>query len=126
MRIKTFILTGLGFSFLGLGAVGLLLPIWPTTPFVLISFACFSSAPHIRSRIMRISFFREYIDNYSSGTGLSHKTIWISIIWLWGMLILSMFMMHTLWLTILLILIGFTVTVHILMIGKARKNRNVL
>ncbi|NLM74860.1 MAG: DUF454 domain-containing protein, partial [Clostridiaceae bacterium] len=58
MQLKTFLLTGLGFFFLGLGVIGLLLPVWPTTPFVLLSVACFSSAPRIKARIMKVSFFR--------------------------------------------------------------------
>lgn len=123
MRIKTFVLTGLGFSFLGLGAVGLFIPVWPTTPFVLASFACFSSSPHMRNRIMTVPFFREYIENYSSGNGLSKKTIWISLVWLWGMLALSIFIMQELKLTILLILIGLSVTIHILWVSRIRKKR---
>ena len=123
MRIKTFVLTGLGFSFLGLGAVGLLLPIWPTTPFVLASFACFSSSPVIRERIMCIPFFREYIENYSNGKGLSSRTVWISVTWLWAMLIISMLVVHTLWLTLLLVFISSLVTFHILWISKERDHK---
>lgn len=123
MRFKTFVLTGLGFSFLGLGAVGLLLPIWPTTPFVLVSFACFSSSPVIRERIMRIPFFKEYIENYSKGKGLTTQTVWISLTWLWIMLIISMFVIHTFWLTLLLVFIGSLVTFHILWISKEREHK---
>jgi len=121
LRFKTFVLTGLGFSFLGLGAVGLLLPIWPTTPFVLVSFACFSSSPVIRERIMRIPFFKEYIENYSKGKGLTTQTVWISLTWLWIMLIISIFVIHTFWLTLLLVFIGSLVTFHILWISKERE-----
>lgn len=126
MRIKTFVLTGLGYSFLGLGVVGIFLPIWPTTPFVLASFACFSSSPHLRRKIMRISFFREYIEHYSSKTGLSKKTILVSIIWLWSMLIISMIMLQTVWLSILLVCIGISVTLHIVWVGNVRKNQKIL
>lgn len=123
MRFKTFVLTGLGFSFLGLGAVGLLLPIWPTTPFVLVSFACFSSSPVIRERIMRVPFFKEYIENYSKGKGLTTQTVWISLIWLWIMLIISMFVIHIFWLTLLLVFIGSLVTFHIMWISKEREHK---
>lgn len=114
-------LTGLGLIFLGLGAIGLLLPVWPTTPFVLASVACFSSAPRIKARIMKISFFKEHIENYERRTGLSRKTFWISIIWLWSMLLISMIFIHTLWISFSLFLIGLAVTCHILWMAKGRK-----
>ena len=123
MRIKTFVLTGLGFSFLSLGAVGLFIPVWPTTPFVLASFACFSSSPHLRNKIMTIPLFREYIENYSNGNGLSIKTILISLLWLWSMLVLSILVIKEIEMTILLIFIGLIVTIHILWISRTRKNK---
>ena len=125
MRIKSFIRTSLGFSFLGLGAVGLILPVWPTTPFVLASFACFSSSPKIRAHILKISFFREYIENYEHGNGLCKRTFWISLIWLWGMLILSMIITQSLWITLLLSFIGLAVSVHIIWVSKARKRSSL-
>jgi uncharacterized membrane protein YbaN (DUF454 family) len=122
-RMKTLLLTIIGFLFLGLGAVGLLVPVWPTTPFILVSVACFSSAPRIRARIMRISFFREHIENYERRTGLSQKTVWISLVWLWGMMILSMALIQTFWISLLLLLIGAAVTSHILWMARAKDRR---
>lgn len=123
MEIKTFVRNGLGFSLLGLGAVGLILPIWPTTPFVLASFACFSSSPKIRAQILQIPFFSEYIKHYEEGKGIKKRTVQISLMWLWSMLVGSMLIVRTLWLTILLISIGTAVTLHILWIAKAKKDQ---
>lgn len=120
MRLKKLLLTGLGFIFLGLGAIGLLLPVWPTTPFVLLSFACFSSSPRLRAYIMKLSFFREHIENYESRTGLSQKTVRISLIWLWAMLLLSVLLTRKLQLALLLFLIGTAVTTHILWMARAK------
>jgi len=123
VRMKTLLLTIIGFLFLGMGAIGLLLPVWPTTPFILAAVACFSSAPRIRARIMRISFFREHIENYENRTGLSHKTVWISLVWLWGMMLLSMVLMQNLWISLLLIFIGAAVTSHILLMARAKSRK---
>lgn len=120
MRIKTILLTALGFLFLGMGGVGLLLPVWPTTPFVLISFACFSGTPTLRAQIMKIGFFKEHIENYKLRTGLSKKTVIISLAYLWGMLLLSLCLVQKIWLLALLICIGIIVTIHILCISKSK------
>lgn len=121
MRLKILLLTVLGFLFLAMGAVGLLLPVWPTTPFVLVSVACFSSTPRLKAWIMKISFFREHIENYEHRTGLSQKTIWISMLWLWGMLFLSMLLLRTVWINFILVLVGLAVTCHILWMSKDRR-----
>lgn len=123
MRLKKFLLTGLGFIFLGLGAVGLLLPVWPTTPFVLLSFACFSSSPRMRAYLMKIAFFREHIENYESRKGLSQKTVRISLIWLWSMLLFSVLLTRTLQISLLLFLIGGAVTCHILWMARSKYDK---
>jgi len=120
LHIKVVLLTILGFLFLGMAAIGLLLPIWPTTPFVLVSVACFSSTPRIKARIMKIPFFREHIENYENRTGLTTRTTRISLIWLWSMLLLSMIVVRDLKITLLLSVIGTAVTVHILWMAKAK------
>ncbi|MHC1734807.1 MAG: YbaN family protein [Erysipelotrichaceae bacterium] len=123
MRIKTLMLTGLGFTFLGVGAIGVFVPIWPTTPFVLLSIACFSTTPHLKKKIMEITFFKEHFENYENQTGLTKKTVFLSLVWLWGMLILSIIVMRSLEFSILLILIGVTVTCHILWMAKSKDKR---
>jgi uncharacterized membrane protein YbaN (DUF454 family) len=122
--LRTILLTGLGSIFLGLGVIGLLIPVWPTTPFVLLSVACFSSTPQIKARIMRISFFREHIENYEHRTGLSRKNVQISMAWLWGMLLISVALLKDFWIRILLFLIGTAVTIHILLIAKSKGRKN--
>lgn len=124
MRFKKILAPGIGFVFLGLGAIGVVLPLWPTTPFVIVSVACFSSTPRIKAHIMKIPFFKEHIENYNTRKGLSLKTILISLIWLWGMLIISMLLIRTLWAFILLIIVGSAVTTHILFVSRP-KNKEV-
>ena len=122
MNVKIFLLTSIGFIFLGLGVIGLFLPVWPTTPFILVSVACFSSTPQLKNRILKISFFKEYIENYESKTGLSKKTVWVSLSWLWGMLMLSVLIVQKLWITGLLVFIGVAVTTHILVLARNKKD----
>ena len=123
LQIKIILLTALGFIFLGLGIIGLFLPVWPTTPFVLVSVACFSSTPKIKARIIKLPLFREHIENYEHRTGLSRKTVCYSMIWLWGMLILSMAIIRTFWIITLLLIVGVAVTIHILWMAKASSRK---
>ncbi len=119
--IKNALLTGAGLLFLALGAVGAFLPVWPTTPFVLLSAGCLVGSPKWRARIMRIGFFREHIENYQTRQGLSKRTVAISLGYLWGMLLLSMLLTRILWLILLLCAVGAAVTAHILCMAKRRE-----
>ncbi len=114
------LLTILGFFFLGMGAIGLLLPVWPTTPFVLLAVACFSGTPRIKEKILKVKFFREHVENYETRRGLSRRTFWMSMVWLWGMLLLSMVMMQKITMTFFLSLIGIAVTIHIAWMSRSR------
>ncbi len=123
MRLKTILLSGLGFVFLGIAAIGIFLPIWPTTPFVLLSAACVTSSPRIKARIMKIPFFNEHIQNYEQRCGLSRKTVRISMVWLWGMLCVSAVISKSFWVSVLLLIVGAAVTVHILCMAKAKAEK---
>lgn len=124
MRIKNILLTVLAILLLALGTIGAFLPILPTTPFVLAAVACLSSNPKLRNKITRIPFFKEYLDNYKNRQGLSKKVVTQSLVFLWGMLIISMIAIAKLWLIILLFTIGTAVTIHILwMAGVGKRGR---
>lgn len=125
--MKIFLLTAAGFILLGFGMIGLFIPVWPTTPFVIAAVACLGAMPRIQAIILSIPFFRDYMEGYCEKRPISSKTVVSSLVFLWGMLILSMVILKKLWLTILLLLIGTAVTTHILYMsqykGKAPGNR---
>lgn len=119
--MKNILLSAAGFVLLGLGAVGLALPVWPTTPFVLAAAACFAGSPRMRERLARMPFFGEHIRNYRERGGLSRRTLITSLAFLWGMLALSGLLAQKLWLAALLLFVGAAVTVHLIMIAKPRR-----
>ncbi len=118
--IKNALLIAAGFLFLLIGAIGLFLPVWPTTPFVLLSAGCLAGSPRLRMKIMRIGFFREHIENYQNRQGLSNKTLAFSLAYLWGMLLISMLLILKPWMTLLLSAIGIAVTIHLLCMAKRK------
>ena len=122
MIINKVVLTIVGFVFLGLGAIGIFLPIWPTTPFVLVAVACFSFNPTLRAKLMKIEFIREHSVNYKERTGLTKKTVLISLCLLWISMSISMILTDKGWLTLLLAFIGVAVTIHIVCIAKPKRS----
>ena len=108
---------GAGFLLLALGAVGVFIPVLPTTPFVLLAAACFGSAsPRLYRWLSGTRFFGPFIENYKNKTGVPARSKAAALAFLWPLLILSMVMSKTPWVTALLIVIGTAVTAHILFI----------
>jgi uncharacterized membrane protein YbaN (DUF454 family) len=70
-----------------LGAIGIVLPILPTTPFLLAAAACYyKSSERMHRWLLNNKWFGEYIRNYTEGKGLTMKTkitaltvLWITI-----------------------------------------------
>ncbi|MFA5542249.1 MAG: YbaN family protein [Bacilli bacterium] len=124
MQFRKVILSFFGFVFLGMGGIGVFLPVWPTTPFVLLSFACFSSTPKIKNYIMKNSFFKEHIENYEKRNGLSTRILIISMVWLWSMLIVSFIFVDYIYIRLLLIIVGISVSLHLLVMTKP-KDKNL-
>ena len=122
MFIKKALLTIIGFVLLGIGAVGIFIPIWPTTPFVLLAVACFSVNPILKAKLMKVDFIKEHSVNYKKRTGLTKKTVIISLCFLWVSMGISMMVTQAGWLTLLLALIGIAVTIHILCMAKAKRS----
>jgi len=118
--MKTVIMPIIGVMFLVLGAIGLFIPVWPTTPFVIISVGCLSSTPKIRTAVLRIPFFRDHFENYNHRKGLSRKTLISSLIFLWGMLLISAVKISTWQISILLAAVGIAVTTHIHIMAKPK------
>ncbi len=121
MNAKTVLLTIAGFVLLGIGAIGVVLPVLPTTPFVLLASGCFAGNPKMRSWLMRNAFFREHLTNYQQRVGLKKRTVAISLGFLWTTLILSTIALGTLWGGLLLASIGTAVSIHILCMSRPKR-----
>ena len=115
MEIKRLIFFTLGATFLGVGVVGIVIPVLPTTPLVLASFLCFSqSSKKAEKWISNNRYFGSYIENYKTKKGVPLDVKLKSILFLWVMLIASIILMDQYSLHLLLILVGVAVTAHIL------------
>lgn len=128
MKLKSALLIAFGFLLLSIGAVGLFVPVLPTTPFVLAAAGCFSGSARLSGWLSKSRLFGDYITNYRERTGLRKRTVVISLVFLWGMLGISVVFIGALWAAILLPCVGVAVTAHILYMSlpknRPRKARN--
>ncbi len=126
METKRLFFFSIGVILLGVGAVGVVLPVLPTTPLVLASFFCFTKSSKRAERwILSNRYFGSYIKNYQTKQGIPLDVKIKSIIFLWITLIVSCyFFQDRNYLLILLPLVGVAVTLHIFLIKtKSVKNR---
>ncbi|NLA87043.1 MAG: DUF454 domain-containing protein [Clostridiales bacterium] len=120
--MKKIILLISGWLLIAVAAVGVLLPVLPTTPFVILAALCFSfSSERLYKLLLGNRIFGPYIENYRTKQGVSavHKAR--AIITLWVLLIISAGIARVLWVTLLLAAVGLGVTTHLLLI-KTKKN----
>lgn len=123
MRLKTVCMTVCGFLLLALAAIGLLIPVWPTTPFLIASAACLTVTPRLRARLNSLPLLGDHLRNYHERTGLSRATVAVSLSFLYGMLFLSCLLTQNAWVVLLLCCIAVAVTVHILYMARPKAAR---
>jgi len=117
MNIKRRLVLVLGLIALGLGTLGMVLPLLPTTPFVLLAAGCFSySSDKFYEWVKKNRLFGPYIENYREKRGLTKAFKIRNIIILWVSLAISMFLLRSVWIYVLLSIVGVCVTTHLLMI----------
>jgi uncharacterized membrane protein YbaN (DUF454 family) len=115
--MKRILLIVCGSISLALGAVGVIIPVLPTTPFVLLAAGCFSaSSPKAYRFLLRSRFFGPYIEHYRNGGGISKAAKARGIIVLWVLLTVSGIVVGKLWLVPVLAAVGIGVTLHLLLI----------
>jgi len=121
-RILRIILFCCGILFAFLALLGALLPLLPTTPFLLLSAACFyRSSAKFYHWIFHNPLFGHYLRDYKEGRGvpLRVKATALSFTWL-STIVSVIFFIPWLWLKLLVIAISLAVTIHVLMI-RTRK-----
>jgi len=107
-----------GTIFLGLGLIGIFIPILPTTPFLLLAAACYArSSQRFYNWLMKNRWFGNYIINYHEGRGvpLKFKIFTISLLWI-TILFSIYYVVDNFWVEVILFIIAISVTIHIITI----------
>ena len=112
-----------GTLFVGLGVLGIIVPLLPTTPFLLLSAACYArSSKRFYDWLLNNKWFGNYIKKYRDGKGVPKKVKVLSISLLWITIIFSaVFIVHNIFIRIILIVVAIGVTIHILSIRTSKQ-----
>lgn len=116
------LLIGAGFFFVGIGTLGIFLPLLPSTVFFLLAAACFArSSPKFYSWLLNHPIMGEHIRNYREHRAITLKGKILSLSLLWPVLGYSaFFVVDSLLITLLLLAIGVGVSTYILSLKTIR------
>ena len=120
--VKILLITS-GTFFIGVGLMGIFLPILPTTPFLLISAALYArSSTRFYNWLINNRIFGQYIKNYREGKGIPLRLKIMTITLLWITIGCSaVFAIDILWVIIMLVIIAAGVTVHVIRIRPKKR-----
>jgi hypothetical protein len=112
-----------GIVFVVLGGVGIVLPVLPTTPFLLLAAFCFSrGSEKLHSWLINSTILGKYIDDYMKGKGIPLHAKVISIAFIWTGIGYSIYKMRdVVFGQVILFLIAVTVSIHIISIKEKSK-----
>lgn len=112
--MKNTILLIIGIAALILAAMGVFVPVLPTTPFVLLAGGCFSiSSPKLSAWLKKSKFFGSYIENYENNTGIPKKVKIKAICIVWTGIILSMILLQNILINSILVLIAACISIYL-------------
>lgn len=119
---RTFFLAA-GWMFLVLGAVGIVVPLLPTTPFLLLAAACFvRGSMRMHQWLVRHPWFGDYIRNYERYRAVSVRAKTVSIAALWTVIgFTAWFATDLWWVRITLAVIAVSVTIYLLSLKTVTK-----
>ena len=122
-KLKKSLFVVAGTIFLALGCIGIVLPILPTTPFLLLSAACYYKGSERMHRwILNNRWFGNYIRNYKEGKGLPFKTKVFTLAMLWLVIGYSAFFVVNLFVfQVVLFAIAFGVSLHLITLPTLRQ-----
>lgn len=122
-RLKKGLFVVAGTVSLGLGFVGIVLPVLPTTPFLLLSAACYyKGSERLHRWMLNNRLFGDYLRNYKEGKGIPQKTKILTLILLWSVISFSaLFMLNNVIIQIILFATAIGVSIHIMALPNLRR-----
>lgn len=121
-RVKRMFLILFGTISLGIGCIGIIIPVLPTAPFLLLATACYlRGSERLHHWMINNSVFGGFIKNYMEGRGIKPRQKFITLAFLWMSITFSaLFLIENFIISIMLFLIAIGVSVHILTLPSLR------
>jgi len=115
-KILRLLLAGTGFIAIGLGVIGIFLPLLPTVPLLLLAAACFArSSERFHNWLLDHPRLGPMVKSYMNGQGIPLRSKIIAIAMIWVSIPLSVLLFIPLfWVDVFLIAIGLCVTIYLL------------
>ena len=106
----------LGFVSVIMGVIGIAIPVWPTTCFLLLAGWCFARSSRRAERwLFGNPIFGRYLTAYKLRGTISSRVRGASLVGLWGSIAASTyFVFDQLWLVALLVIVASAVSAHLL------------
>lgn len=113
--IKKILLIIAGWLSVILAIIGIVLPLLPTTPFLLLAAFCFSkSSERFHDWLLNHRWFGDYIRNFQSGRGMTFKAKVSTIFLIWLSIGASVtFFVPIWWVKVMLLLIAALVSIYL-------------
>jgi uncharacterized membrane protein YbaN (DUF454 family) len=107
-----------------IGAIGLFLPVIPTTPLIILAAACYyRGSERLHAWILSNKWFGETIKNYQAGRGLTRDTKVKAISMMWAMILISTwFFVSNLFVRVVMIGVAIGVTVYLVRLPTLERN----
>ena len=117
-KVKRIIFVIAGTLFLIIGLIGIIIPVLPTTPFLLLAAACYiRGSKRIHNLMINNSLFGDFVKNYLERKGITIRQKITSLLFLWLTITISIYyLIDSFPIIILLFVIAIAVSVHILRI----------
>src|SRR5699024_9213092 len=74
-----------------IGLIGVVLPILPTTPLIILAGFCFGkSSPRLHHWLITNKYFGRYIQDYQKGHGVPIRIKWLAVSFVWTGIVVSL------------------------------------
>lgn len=116
MALLKWLLIIIGLIALGVGIIGIFVPLVPTTPFLLLAAACFvRSSDRLYQWLIHHRWFGSYIRNYREHRAMTLRAKVFVLALMWGVTgYTALIVVTNDWIRVLLAIIASSVTLHLL------------